>query len=503
MNEKLYSIKGSYIVSEENIPLNKRERHALDIIVKECQKYVDEKGYPNSSWNEATAISQFIVTRSRSKAKPWRYPPSEPIFGMKGNVYITFDCLHDKADQFEENELSRILLFPNATFDYTTLNAACLFFDKVYVVFPDEAINVAPQDIGGTSVPTKKEYHLLGDYFPSTRIGQDIEDFVKQVYSFFDRTFPLRREGVLNLISPSKQISKEFFRSIENDLTDPDFDQVVSSHSSPPYILGGSKGLLLHRLSSFNKKGEYISISKIKNFSTNNLLRFFQETNLTRWEFGHWGFIRVSPQLGASILTNQSLLACSNRGLLPFTDNSLFFDLLLYKCRKIDKSSHGEIYKLQHSITETLMAKEVMHEHIPLLYLKSCEDVLEIRERYKDVITNFRKSIRHFASKMQAMPYSRDFYREIESIIATEINPVIEELRLEMRSIPQKFLRSTIKGLKAGTIPLIAATFAGLPIPYLLALSAGIVAIETFVDLSLEMKKKPPKNGLCFLLKVK
>lgn len=128
---------------------------------------------------------------------------------------------------------------------------------------------------------------------------------------------------------------------------------------------------------------------------------------------------------------------------------------------------------------------------------------MEIRERYKDALSKFRGAIRLFASRVEAMPYTRDFFKEIDSVIAAEVNPAVEELRQEIRSVPQKFLRSTIKGLKAGTIPVIAGVFAGLPIPYLLALSAGVVTLETVLDLSLEMQKKQPKSGLCFLLKAK
>lgn len=115
-NEKFHFIKGPYVVSTEDIPLNKRESNALDEIVRECEVQVYENGYPNPEWSEATAIKRFVITNNRSLARLEHVPPSKPIFGRGGDVYITFDCIHDKADKMESSDrkLSRMLFFPHA-----------------------------------------------------------------------------------------------------------------------------------------------------------------------------------------------------------------------------------------------------------------------------------------------------------------------------------------------------------------------------------------------------
>jgi hypothetical protein len=66
-----------------------------------------------------------------------------------------------------------------------------------------------------------------------------------------------------------------------------------------------------------------------------------------------------------------------------------------------------------------------------------------------------------------------------------------------------KVFKRVIAGVKVGAVPIVATLFAGVPLPYVLAISAGLISLEALWEVQTEKKDLLTLSGLSFLIQVK
>ena len=94
------------------------------------------------------------------------------------------------------------------------------------------------------------------------------------------------------------------------------------------------------------------------------------------------------------------------------------------------------------------------------------------------------------------------YQKEIERIIAAEINPAVEDLKAKIKGAKRGLVSKALIGARVGAIPIAATVLAGMPLPYILALSAGLISIEALWDVECARRDAADQNGLSFLLRV-
>jgi hypothetical protein len=144
-----------------------------------------------------------------------------------------------------------------------------------------------------------------------------------------------------------------------------------------------------------------------------------------------------------------------------------------------------------------------MSLHLPKLKLTSFDDVLEQKEKLGEELALFQNDLSKFSAEVKATPFDDSYKREIEQMIAKSINPAVDSIRAKLLGVRRGFLGKLIKGAKAGTVPIAATLFAGMPLPYVLALSAGVIAIEALWETKSERRNITDQNGLSFLFQLR
>jgi hypothetical protein len=381
------------------------------------------------------------------------------------------------------------LFYPSSTLETETLKHALLYFDGISVITPERLINDS-----FTSTP-KENTAMLGGHLlkhskrEKVRDSQILTDRIRQ---FHHEAQELCRLGLLYSISPSKNLSDAFYNAIEQDLKDPSFIELVRHSELHPFLIGQSKFFLLGTKQWHERMDGWIRNEEIGKF-----VRYCYSESMDTG--GMYGFMRMSPELGASILLNHVIATCHKYDLIPFTDNSLYQDFLLNKFQRVCQSKLITDYKKQLRITSSTIALRVMELHLPELELHSFEDVLELKHRMTDELERFRYEMTKFAADIQTTPIEESYIKEIERIIAMKVNPAKGEIEAKLRGMDMKFAGRIIKGAKAGTIPIVATLFAGVPLPYVLALSAGVITLEALWEDHVERKEIANMNGLSFL----
>ena len=487
--EDYYHIQGDYILSTLELELNQREEKALKVLISDCRKLVEEKGYPDK-WYKGNSIDHFLISHELSRRDWLSDDRNEPYFTHFGRVIISMDCLHKKAAELDDltvKDLS-ILFYPHAIINERALKIALFLFDRVYVIFPDETILTSIEDIQDGDSFMDNNFKLLSP-------AKEIYSLIKEIYEFHISTLPLRREGILRLVSPSKNLNLDFYQAVENDLRSAEFKNIIEKNNTNHYYLGTSKLIRLHGLSYFD------NLSKGKNLPE-FLTEITRNTSLIEELVELWPFLKVSPEIGSSVLLNHALATAAKYKSSIFTDSQLFHSLLLEKVRRIGNTDLCEDYREEHKIKSDILSMEVMRENLPCLEFNTYEGVLSAREKFSGSLEQFKISMNKYASMIEASFYDKNFYHDLVNLVKKEINPTIMELRSDMKATNLKFIKNIARNAKVGTVPIVAVLFAGLPLPYLLAISAGFITLEAVLEKEIE-KRSLAKNGLSFFLNFK
>lgn len=504
-----------------SIRLNQREQRALDDII--CGLRMGK--LPHPTVRDATP-GDIKVVEIRERG-PWesrigggsvyesgRSPfvlstdPTRPGYPL---LVIDLGAIHQRAVELELREKREhhfhAMFYPNAMLDDSVLKLALVYFDKVYILFPDEtAVSPSgrPQKSHKPIHPsTSIEYFhgdLLGDetaveFFPGLdAVDMDVSAEWNRLQTFYNQTEILRREGILNFLSPQVNVRERFFDVVQDDLSDKEFVDAVSRMRLPFMYLGGSKLPQDHSsIMEAYRSSEFSAAAR-------GLLS-------SDWRFGTsylFGLFKLPPVLGMSILLNHALLCCAKYDLTPMTDKTDYEHLFLRKLHRSLGRPISQDYSRAKRIASGLMALQVLHRAVPLLQLADYEDVLECRHRLEDELERFRSAMDRFVASVHLAGSPLDLHGETEKVIDTQIIPAISDMENKLRVSKGKFFQRLIRGAKVGVVPIVATALVGVPIPYLLAISAGVVTLEAVLETKSEQDEiRGQTNGLSFVLDVR
>jgi hypothetical protein len=486
------------IIRNLGFDLNEREEKALSSILEDLRA----NGY--TSWEgERVSFEKLTKIEVTSQSinvsnKPvlWKTLSTPPKYGL----YIHLQCLHEKARQIDisatEVKKFNALFYPSSTLENETLKHALLYFDGISFITPEKlAINDSHAAMPEENVGTLGG-HIL-DPSIHKKEGED-RALTDRIIQFYEETLELRRIGLLHSLPPSDNLSDAFYNAIEQDLDDPSFIELVRQCELKPFLIGRSKFILL----GDSKESRELLERYLRYEEVGKFVKHYYSHYSDHPMGGRYGFIRMSPELGASILLNHTIAACHRYDLVPFTNNTLYQDFLLNKFQRISQSKLIADYKNELRITSSIIALRVMDLHLPRLELRSFEDVLELKERMPSELERFRYEMTKFAAEVQATPIEESYEKEIERIIAIKINPAKADIEVKLKGMNRKFAGRIMKGAKAGAVPIVATLFAGVPLSYVLALSAGVITLEALWEDHVERKEITNTNGLSFLFEV-
>jgi hypothetical protein len=207
----------------------------------------------------------------------------------------------------------------------------------------------------------------------------------------------------------------------------------------------------------------------------------------------------------ASLKVHSALLAASayqtsikyDRPIL--TDNMIVDALLLNVMDEKRLAKYGNLAKLK----VASLTHQVLKEFLPDIGNASLEDVLELRNQFRDELGSFRNKMSILSDKIRANPWEPDIKREIDRIVEVEIKPEAANLKTALRRSNLKLVSKVFRNLKdARTYLPFVGTVLGHFEPSIAALaSVGIAGFEALQDTIVERREIRDTSGLVFLLK--
>ena len=215
-----------------------------------------------------------------------------------------------------------------------------------------------------------------------------------------------------------------------------------------------------------------------------------------------------------SLLLNTSLLCIQEAGSIPILDSPADARYLLSKYRRIFDAERNpdagqNVKSIQEFVAKVstksgMLANYILEIAVPNLEVQSIEDILEIRERFKDHLQLFRLKMVTLASEIKTTIADREFVEHCENIVAKDILPVVLDLQKRIQLSNLRVLREFVKNVASlkPTIPFVLSAFTPLPLYSAALVAAGIVSLDTALNLYLDRKDLLHNNGLAYLLDV-
>ena len=488
------------IINKIGYELNQREQYALRTMIEERE--LDDGGRSPQGTKKQSAV---VVSND------------ERYWIEHDELVISLKEIHDRAREIDfgnDADELRALFYPAASIDDAALKHALLYFDKICVITPDESGGhslLRRRDAFKPAIPKLKHLGAGVGTFGGQR--DDGGQLLQRIHQFNESTWGLRRDGYMYFLSPSRSVTPQFYRAVQADLDSDNFVSSVKASGVGPFHVGTSKAFGFHYRVMLHAKAARGDDQIIERGIFEEMIRCLMEGEedkgleilFSRFQeslFGPYGMVKVSPEVGAAILLNHTIVSCQTFGLTPFTDNQLYQELLLDKFQRAVKSDAVGKYRAELRQTSAILATQIMNVSLPKLELRSFDDVLEQKTRLRDELLRFRTEIMKFAAQVKATPYEDSYLREIERVIAANIAPAIEDLSAKIKGAKRAMVSNVLKSAKAGAVPIAATLFAGLPLPYVLALSAGIITLEALWEVERARRDAADLNGLSFLMRV-
>lgn len=407
---------------------------------------------------------------------------------------------------------------------YANLKSSLLFFDKIFVVVPEiifsdyfsywlDMSKIDEELIEETKKFDSLEYRLWRERF-------------KRLRSFIEQTKVAHDEGILEYVNPRQvrsepmitnlfslpsvdqvtieevddHIGEIIFRSIVTDLNDQKFRNLVKSdypYSEPGFAV-------------FKDQGEFnwlIQLSGCSHYKEDEMIfidTFVAENTIAPPPGVGFDSI-VSPVLGMAVFLSHILAFCIQNPVYPVTDDLYYWKLLSHKFKRLSVNEKIRHYEEDKKLNISAIGLDVLDVELPRLALKSFEDILHIRHTSKDELIQFRLELAAFSNFSSSQIWSNDFLRECNDIAQFNVQPAINELQKSLSLSKDKVIIDAFKKLRtlSPVIPLVSTLIAGIPILYALAITAGLISVESFLDLYFERKKIRTSSGLSYILDLK
>ncbi len=403
-----------------------------------------------------------------------------------------------------------LFYYPYASFtnaQLPLLKVAALYFDKLYILDPFQAIS-GSQELGGDS-----------------GARDAIAEGVKL----------LEQERILERISPADVLGKydtEIEAAIRSDLQDQDFIQLCGK-SGPRKTWMLSLAKVPENLRSDD------ALRKLMGDTPNNMVSYlepyYQEfTEQTRYEEMNaepytehstfqvggnrvdYRYREFSLPLGESIMVNHALFAgLQYLEATPLTDDPFHNAALSLKLRRAaqdpavrqaqaDRARQHKIDLLAvATLTDSQLNLPVLSPELPL------EEVLEHRHKHDDALRQARDKLGRMARRIEAEPWTEAFARELEHKTIPDIADALDEAG-KARDAWLKSQRGRLAlqaaGVVVGAVAAVLAIFAAPLTPMALATAglglasgAAIPGAEWLLDWR-DGKKTVQENGLHYLL---
>lgn len=344
------------------------------------------------------------------------------------------------------------LYYPYTTISsLDSLKAMVLYFDKIHTINPAQA------SIGDTK-PIHREIDVL------------------------------EQKQIVRYISPStllKDYDETITKAMLGDLADSGFLRLCRDTDLPRYF-----EIYAEKIPRY-----WISRMFSKRFGISGA--FHQSER-----FRKLGTVMLPFRVGESLMINHALSACDKFSLTPITDHSAHHDFLAYKFRKLQNSTLVRRILSDYGFTKDmkidLTSVEVISETVPMLSHASMTDVLEFRDENKDALERFKIEMGRVVTEVEGNFWDETFRRKIIDIVDRNVKPAIKEIEDSVESVREKFLRVLRTGAAISPVPIIAHVTPGLDPTIALIASAGIIALEEYLESSIR-KREIRKNGFAYL----
>ena len=406
---------------------------------------------------------------------------------------------------------------------YTALKSAMLFFDKVFVVVPELILSDHFCSYQNMSAIYER---AISDSAQSPRFKVWLER-TERIVRFIDQTKSAHDAGVLTYVNPHQilgmplkthfysltsvteipvdevedRAGEVLFRSIVADLNDASFRRMVQAsrmYENPGFAVFKDQGeinwlSMLGRASSYEEDHLVKSIAYLDPGPSNTS----PDVPVVQSSPAHQFDASVSPVLGTSVMLSHVLAFSLRNSVQPLTDSRHYWDLLNRKFKRTNLASLPAL--TNHRIAS--LGAEVLRLELPQLAFSSFDDVLVIRHNKESELVQFRLALAKFLDVSSSGFMSDDLMRESNDIAIRKVRPALAELELSLRESKNA---AVLKGFKdarlAAPIPIIAALMTGIPLIYSLAISAGLVSVDTFAEYYRSKKEIRGRNGLALLL---
>gem|GEM_PF-5491382 len=213
----------------------------------------------------------------------------------------------------------------------------------------------------------------------------------------------------------------------------------------------------------------------------------------------------VSPVLGMAVYLSHIFSFIIRNPVYPITDSSYYWNLIKNKFGRLEQIEEISGFEKDKKHKISALGLTTLDIEIPNLSLKTFEEVLHIRNKLKDEISRFRFEMAKFSDFANSHFLSDDFLRECENIALFEIKPAISELERSLSLSRDNVILNTFKSIRSlkPIIPLVSTFLVGIPIQYALAITAGLIGVEAFLDYYFEKKEIRMSSGLSYLLDIK
>jgi hypothetical protein len=401
--------------------------------------------------------------------------------------------LHERAAKarLRKDVGLRGIFYPTATPAAPLLHQAAFYFDEVFIVHPGSSV------LGGF---TRRNLNRPGGDAQEWAAYRDPRDrFIRRLREFDTSAIALKQAGVLRAVPPPAQDHPDFLKLITADLDDAEFRRIAAEASDDRVFIAARKMEPVLPLVA-EGCGDADAVREELHRRATYASRTGDAGDSALFDGKYYGVKDVDPTLAATILLNHAYLLADEYDLIPFTDDRVAERMMRRKLRRITELPGYQDYRRELNFGAADLAMRVLEERLPRFEFRDGEEMLAAREKFADLLGDFRAAMREFAAEIDESPYDDKFQQKIERVVATKVQPAIAALDREVRTSRDSFVAKTMRNVKTGSVPIVASIFVGMPTALVLGLSAGVLTFEAAVETYLEVRAKK-RHGLTVFLK--
>jgi len=207
--------------------------------------------------------------------------------------------------------------------------------------------------------------------------------------------------------------------------------------------------------------------------------------------------------LAHALLLNKFLMASDRLDAVPITGKPYIHALIGDKYQ-VARGTSG--WPTGSSPLVDPIAVQVMSAIVPEEELdqRSVADIIEYKEKHRDLLYTFSYTIRRFVKQVSALPGSPDFGRQVSELIKTEVWHDTREVEQELRNAWAGFFKSAIRSAMAGAVTLGITPFLSLGSLSFASVLAGFAGAAPWATAELfnilEKRRQAKQHGMYYLM---